>query len=292
MDAQDHPFLKTLLKRGIRFAVQRPFSWNLLQATLLPAARYAERARANSVQGRSYDDAMDLARQISPDLTVRNGVFKGMRYPERKAIGSSLLPKILGSYEREIQPLIERLCRQPYSMVVDIGCAEGYYAVGLAARIAGVTVYAFDINAEALRLCREMARINGVADRVITGSACDPETLRSLSLAGRTLIISDCEGYEKHLFTEQSAPSFQGHDLLIETHDFQDIGISSQVRRHFAATHTQESVQSIDDIQKALHYDYPELRGFDLATRKEILAERRPAIMEWLYLQSRDPRGT
>lgn len=280
--------LKTFLKQTIRFAVQRSFFWSLLQATLLPAAKYAEQARAASVHGRPYGDAGGLARQISPDLLVKNGVFKGMQYPEMKAIGSPLLPKLLGSYERELQHVIERICRQPYEVVVDIGCAEGYYAVGLARRITGATVYAFDISAEALRLCREMTRINLVADRVITALGCDLDVLRSIPLMGRTLIISDCEGYERYLFTKDSALFFQKHDLLIETHDFLDIRISSQIRALFAATHDMESFESIDDIQKVLRYDYPELRTLDLATQKEILAERRPAIMEWFYLQSRN----
>ena len=280
--------LKTFLKHVIRFAVQHPFFLSLLQATLLPAARYAEQSRMASLHGRPYHDVSGLARQISPDLLVRNGVFKGMKYPEMKAIGSPLLPKILGSYEREIQHVIERICRQPYEVVIDIGCAEGYYAVGVARRITKAMIYAFDINAEALRLCREMARINLVVDRVIMGSRCDLTVFRSLPLDRRTLIISDCEGYEKYLFTNQSAPIFRRCNLLIETHDFLDIHISSQIRTVFSATHDLESFESIDDIQKVLHYDYPELRALDLVTRKEILAERRPAIMEWLYLQSRD----
>ena len=31
-------------------------------------------------------------------------------------------------------------------------------------------------------------------------------------------------------------------------------------------------------------YEYDELRGYDRATRRILLAEKRPAIMEWLYL--------
>lgn len=282
--------LKATLKQAIRFAVKNSFFWNILQATLLPVARYAEQAHAASVHDRPYGDASGLARMISPDFLVKNGVFKDMRYPEMKAIGSSLLPKILGSYEREIQPLIERICGKAYDVVIDIGCAEGYYAVGLARRITEAMVYAFDTSAEALRLCREMARVNLVADRVVTGLDCDLEVLRSLPLMGRTLIISDCEGYEKYLFTKDSIPFFQYHDLLIEAHDFLDIQISSQIRTLFATTHDLECLESIDDIQKALRYDYPELKALDLATRKEILAERRPAIMEWFYLQSRHHR--
>ena len=46
-------------------------------------------------------------------------------------MGSVLIPKLLGSYEQELQPLLQRLAAQNYSEIVDIGCAEGYYAIGL-----------------------------------------------------------------------------------------------------------------------------------------------------------------
>jgi ribosomal protein L11 methylase PrmA len=210
-----------------------------------------------------------------------------MKYPEMTAIGSSLAPKILGSYEQEIQQVIERICTVNYNGIIDIGCAEGYYAVGLARRIKTARVYAFDTNKEALRLCREMARVNDVSDRIITGNYCDMDVLKSIPLVGRTLIISDCEGYEKHLFTEKSASFFRLYDLLIELHDFVDINISSQIRAAFQLTHDIESYESIDDIKKVQQYDYAELMAFDLATRKEILAERRPTIMDWYYMKSR-----
>ncbi len=51
----------------------------------------------------------------------------------------------------------------------------------------------------------------------------------------------------------------------------------------FSASHDVRAVLSTDDIQKAKHYDYPELTALDLATRRAIVGEGRPAIMEWLF---------
>src|SRR5438876_11547620 len=62
---------------------------------------------------------------------VSNGSFRGMAYvPE--AVGSSLLPKLIGSYEQEITPAIEEMVAKRPPRIIDIGAAEGYYAVGLA----------------------------------------------------------------------------------------------------------------------------------------------------------------
>jgi SAM-dependent methyltransferase len=214
-----------------------------------------------------------------------------MKYPESNSVGSGLYPKLLGSYEREIEAVLERICSTEYTEIVDIGCAEGYYTVGLAMRIKTAKVFAYDINEEAIRLCTKMARINNVSDRLVTGSFCDLDILKSIPLTKKALIISDCEGYEKELFTKESATILAPHDLLIEVHDLIDIEISSYIRKNFEATHEIEVYQSIDDINKARQYDYEELKGFDLSARKLILAEKRKATMEWFYLRSRHPHA-
>ena len=69
-----------------------------------------------------------------------------------------------------------------------------------------VTVHAFDTSPIARRRCRAMAESNGVADRVRIDAFCDPDRLCALPLGSRALIMSDCEGYEKELFTERRRP--------------------------------------------------------------------------------------
>jgi hypothetical protein len=256
----------------------------MLKGSLVLAGDFAklERMRFEATRRDAFVESA-IAR-ISPGLAVLHGPFAGMLYPERKADCSSLFPKILGSYESELHPFLEETCRKEHRVVVDVGCAEGCYAVGLARRLPGARVHAFDLDGEAIRLCGEMAHLNGVLDRVTTGASCGPETLRSLCRSGKALIVSDCEGYEKDLFTEEVVPSLAGHDLLIEVHDCLDIEISGTLRRRSSATHSIRAVQSLDDIVKAHTYSHAELGPYDLATRNLLLAEHRASIMEWLYL--------
>jgi hypothetical protein len=275
--------MKPLIKKAISRAVRNDRVWKIVNATIVRIARYAERERNRA----PYAVVQDAITTISPDLTVRHGVFRGMKYPTDTSAVTVLIPKLLGLYEREIQPALEAICSTPYTEIVNIGCAEGYYAVGLAMRIPGARVFAYDINKQALRLCRRMARMNHVSGRLTTGAFCDANTLNGIPLTGRALILSDCEGYEQELFTEETAPLLAGHDLLIEIHDFVHAGISSHIRKLFEATHAIEVFQSLDDAKKVELYDCHELEGFDLATRKILLAEHRPAIMEWFYLKAR-----
>ena len=54
---------------------------------------------------------------------------------------------------------------QTFDALLNIGCADGYYAVGLAMRMPGVPVFAHDLNPKAQTGCREVAALNGVAER-------------------------------------------------------------------------------------------------------------------------------
>lgn len=251
------------------------------------AASYAEAAKAkNSAPNIGKADIEDI-KIISPDLVVKNGPFKGMSYNGIDSMGSVLIPKLLGSYEREIQRVIEEICCESYSTVFNIGCGEGYYAVGFAFRNPGIQVFAYDVQAKAQELCSQLAQVNGVGSRVFVQGACFPETLKSFHLRERSLIFCDCEGFEKELFTTETIQYLKGCDLLIELHDCYDITISSHISDLFKETHEQIFIESIDDIQKAITYDYPEIRGLDLNTKKRLLAENRLAIMQWVVLKAK-----
>jgi hypothetical protein len=283
--------MKPLIKTVVSGMARRDLLWKTLSASLVRAARYLERERWKYEESQRLlpeQQVVDTAIQrICPDLRVRHGFFQGLHYPGNQSKSSALFPKLLGTYERELHAVLERICGQDYTEIVNIGCAEGYYAVGFARRMPGVKVYAFDSDPAALRLTREMAALNGVADRVITGGFCDGTVLKAIPLRGRALIFSDCEGYEKKLFTAEIAAFLAAHDVLMEVHDGVDITISPTIIDLFQPTHQVEVIESLDDIKKARTYVYPELKPYDLSTRKILIGEGRPHIMEWLFLQSR-----
>jgi precorrin-6B methylase 2 len=225
-----------------------------------------------------------LVKELFPTLTVAHGPFQGMRYPAAESFGSMLLPKLLGSYESELHPTLEALLINDYTAIVDIGCAEGYYAVGLGLRFPAANVFAFDTSPKARQMCAEMAALNGLESRVHIGKFCDAEALKSLPLGEKALIISDCEGYENVLFNREIAAFLVQHDLIVEAHDFIDIETSPNLRRVFAQSHKVEIISSTDDIEKAHASQFAELDRYSTGERFTILGERRPGIMKWLVL--------
>jgi len=255
-------------------------TWSAVDASIGKMWRRLSVERSRLIRARIVDEDRAVV-AMTPDLVVKHGPFAGLRYPSVRALGSSMFPKFLGSYERELHAWIEAACAEPYATIVNVGCAEGYYAVGLARRLRQAVVYAFDTNPDAQRFCRQMAELNQVADRVRVGATCDASTLVSLPLGPRCLVLSDCEGFERQLFTPETVERLAKHDFLIEAHDFIDPYVTPSLRAAFASTHAVTIISSLDDFAKLDVYDYEELRSFDRAQRRVLLGEYRPPMTWW-----------
>jgi hypothetical protein len=214
-------------------------------------------------------------------LRVQSGPFEGMLYPRAVASGSALTPKLLGAYEAELHETIELLIAYQPQVVFDIGSAEGYYAVGLALRLPEALILAFDIDSVSRKLCAEMASANNVSDRVEIGDLCDQKTLRTLSQV-KSVVISDCEGYERRLFDANVAGLLIKTAFLIEMHDFRFPFITRDLKVAFSKTHEIHQFFSVSDICRPQVFKYPALSGLSLADQIAVLAENRPADIWWL----------
>lgn len=215
-------------------------------------------------------------------LITHGGPFEGLVYPSMKSVGSSFYPKIIGSYEKELWPILNEMKANDYSDIIDIGCAEGYYAVGFARMFENAIIHAYDTNFEARKLCREMSVINNVEERIKIHTNCSSEILEDFNFSRKGLIICDCEGCEKNIFTHKNLENMKNCDLIIETHDFLDINISVKIKELFKNTHDLISIKSIDDIEKAHTYKFKVLDKCTLEDKLLYLSEYRPKIMEWV----------
>ena len=271
--------MKKALERLMIKAAKKDFFWKLLKPVSTAGIILNNSRLAHLKQKTRSESKFD---SIFKSLTVLNGPFKGLRYPSLDSVGSAIYPKLLGSYESELHETIASIIDEEYTEIIDIGCAEGYYAVGMARNYDNVKIYAFDINEKARKLCSDMAILNGVAEKIEIHSECTPELLKTFNFSQKGLIICDCEGFESELFNTENIRNLKQCDLIIELHDFIDIEISNKLKELFSRTHDVESIFSLDDIHKAQNYDFNELFGMTLIDKKRILSEWRPAIMEWI----------
>jgi len=214
--------------------------------------------------------------------TVMEGPFCGLKYPDWHSHGSAVFAKLLGTYEAELHPFVEKVLASSPKTVVDIGCAEGFYAVGCARRLPGVRVVAADLSGTARKLCIRMAHLNNVEERVQVMGRVTRDDLLGFASKSPGWLIADCEGGENELFDPEVFSRFAGWFILIELHEFLVPGIEDRLISEASRTHAVEVVDSVDDYRRERRWPRPCLEGVPSEIRHELYREGRPALMRWL----------
>jgi hypothetical protein len=215
---------------------------------------------------------------------VISGPFCGMKYVDRSYC-SGLYPKLLGVYERELHPIIEQACAKTVDRVVDIGSAEGYYAVGFAYRRPSIPVIAFEMDADARRACQELARLNDLTDAVDLRAACDSAALAEAIGDLISLVMCDCEGAEAEIMDPVKVPALQTAYVLVETHDFVIPGLTERIRNRFAATHEIKEIWQQDRGRGDFPLTDWYIRRLPDQDLRALLNEHRPERMRWLWME-------
>lgn len=216
-------------------------------------------------------------------LEVRRGPLAGLRYlPELAQSSGDLVAKLVGTYEQELHPALEDWIAAEPAAIVDVGSAEGTYAVGLALALPRAHVLAFDIDPAARALCGAMAELNGVADRVQVRDACTHDVLNGLPRHGVNLFL-DCEGCELELLRPDLVPALRRWPIIVELHDFVDASITATIVARFSPTHDVALVEGTGRDPAAV----PELAGLDRRSAIALLSEFRPTAMRWGVLTPR-----
>jgi hypothetical protein len=257
-----------------------------------PDVMFAVRAR----RSRRHFRNTFLTRQIKmktqiydgADPVVLSGPFAGMKY-FNEIVWGAIEPKWLGTYEQELHPLMRRILQTNYSNIIDVGSAEGYYAVGLATKFPLARVYSYDTDPWARSQQRRLADLNGAKNLEID-KYCTGKELTD-HITGRALLICDIEGYEYDLLNPQKTPALRKCDILVELHERRECGFTPQsgadeLSRRFSASHkiikvgvSPRSGSALDDILRA------KLTAQELA---DCMDEQRSPSQLWLWLEVRE----
>jgi len=213
--------------------------------------------------------------------SVYSGPFAGMQYTQ--ATEGATLPRLIGCYEAELHATLLGMRDVGYRNVVDIGCAEGYYAVGLARLFPDARVFAHDVSTSAQQSCANLAALNEVADRVQVGGLFDGEALAQLP--GRTLVFCDIEGGEAELLDPARVPALRHVDVIVETHECFRRGLVDLLSARFGTSHDIEWIRQAPDAPRLLP-DWV----FDLSHLDQILCtwEWRAGPTPWAVMRVRD----
>ena len=224
-----------------------------------------------------------ISRALGAPHHVLQGPFAGMRYITR-AQGSESLPKILGTYELELRSAIEAICAYGADTIINIGAAEGYYAIGLAMRNPAARVICFEMFRPAHFLFKKMRSANGMDGRIELHGECDNAALKaSLARATRAVIVCDCEGAEDLLLDPAAVPELARAVVLVETHDQFCPGVSGRLRARFGNTH---ELQTIVEVKRTFG-DLPPCVGITEEQARQAMDETREGQGAWLYMVPR-----
>lgn len=256
--------------QALRQIMARPDDTKELVAALRLLAKWRGGMVANTIAARS-------------GTRVLGGPFAGMDCGAGVAEGSRSA-RLLGCYEATLAPVIEEIVARAYPLVIDIGSAEGYYAVGLARRMPLSRILARDQDPQAQKLCSALAALNGVADRVeVAGLFRHADFARALDQP--TVVLCDIEGAEVDLLDPQKAPGLLAADILVECHDCLTPGITLLLSERFAASH---EICRIDrGLQDATLPPWME----ELSDLDRLLAlwEWRSGPTPWLWMRHKGP---
>jgi hypothetical protein len=212
---------------------------------------------------------------------VYQGPFKGMTILPKYSWGDGdTCGKLLGLYENELYPAISHLTKEnKYDLVLNIGCAEGYYGLGLARNLPDTLCALFDINPTAISICRENARANDLHN-VQFNTDCSVENIRSyLTKADKPFIVMDVEGHERVLLDLETIPELSKTTVIVESHDCNIPGTTDLIVDRFKETH---DVYTIPQGAKNPYIDIL----FDLCDSDKMLlcCESRPSTMTWIVM--------
>ena len=145
---------------------------------------------------------------------IMYGPFKGMSFLDSVSEGC-YVPKLLGLYESELHNYIGQIIDDKPEVIINIGSAEGYYAVGLKRLLPDTHVFAFDTDSNAQDKCRELSAINNV-DIEINGEFSSE--ILSAFKEKKVVVLCDIEGDENNLINENTIEMYKASEVCMELH--------------------------------------------------------------------------
>ena len=227
----------------------------------------------------------------SLDSTVAYGPFEGLRLSDTSWWGAADRGSmLLGIYEKEVIDAVADFA-QTRDIFIDIGAADGYYAVGAVASGLFEMAICFEISQEGQAAISENAKRNGVSNRVHIMGEATPDFMLDLREkfsidVSRAIFLIDIEGAEFELVTEQFLREVSRSVLIIEIHDwmarheFEVEELASRAAEIFKVSWLTTGSRDMSIFQ--------ELSEWPDDDRWILCSESRRKLMRWMVLTPRD----
>ena len=236
----------------------------------------------------TLNELMDQRRKVLLDYvyqkcqsTVQHGIFKGMKLLKKSKWGDGDLGgKLLGIYEDELFPTIQQAIDNEPDLIINYGCAEGFYGIGLAMKLPNSKVIMFDIDQDLLNIAQENSKLNNATNVEFSSNCNNTDYFESLlSQAKNPFVIMDCEGYEDLMLNLELVPTLARTSVLVEMHDFMQQGLTENLVYKFNDSHDLEGL-----TQGTKNYHIEPILELGDTDKMILLNENRPCTMNWVYM--------
>lgn len=200
-----------------------------------------------------------------------------------------MTPKWIGSYETELHECVEEIIAHPYEVIVDVGAAEGSYAIGLARAIPCARIITYDIDFIARMRQRSLARLNGVLKRIVVKGRCVHAALQADVGGRRCVVIADIGGDEVELVDPPKVPGLAAVDVLVECHSTEMLtldAVTHVLADRFAGTHDIREIRARPRVPGEWRDRVAALRGLSLERVARAVDEDR-GPQSWLWMKAR-----
>lgn len=239
--------------------------------------------RQETVRERQRRVSLEVHRMLGGK--VMYGPFRGLKLSHSPWWGElDLGSQCLGLYEKELLDYFDSIPSGKFSTFIDIGAADGYYAIGLLKAKIVPTVLCFEMSAKGRDAIKNNWEENGQPDTLHIFDEATPSSLSQISSEAlkKSLVLIDIEGAEFELLTDEVLQQFKDSTIIVEIHNWVD----SFIDKYSALIARLERLFSIAIIDPVCRdtTSFPELRDFTDDNRALLVSERRPCAMRFLRL--------
>ena len=151
---------------------------------------------------------------------VAYGPFKGMSLPKNLWWGDDRITQTLGIYEEHVLKQLIENRNQGATKLIDIGAADGYFAIGMTFSKIYQTCIAFEISEEGRKRISENAKSNRCEDCIEIHGEADLESLtEALSGPETSTVLIDIEGCEYDLLNDKMLKLLSDSFVICELHN-------------------------------------------------------------------------
>jgi hypothetical protein len=229
-----------------------------------------------------------LSQQLSQifNNTIAYGPFSGFKMaPSEWSQSMDRGVMLLGIYEQEVLAVITTNAPS-FDYFVNIGSADGYYALGVLKNNHFKKSYCFEILEKEREVFLNNAELNNLNNRfeMYEQATSDFHLMIPDDVKSNCIMLVDIEGFEFEIFNRESISAFRKALIVIELHEFAVEDGESKLENLLNIASEFFDLEYLTTAARDVSV-FPELRRLQDNLRWLLVSEGRAQLQRWLVLK-------